>query len=76
MFNKAWIYLALILIPIALLFDARALLVISAFLLTTVPVAWWWNRRSLDGVEVSACRRGRGDSSRPTTRIVHRCRAG
>ena len=51
MFNKSWIYLALVLIPLALLFDARALLVISAFLLTTVPVAWWWNRRSLDGVE-------------------------
>ena len=50
MFNKAWIYLALILIPIALLFDARALLVISALLLTTIPVAWWWNRHSLDGV--------------------------
>jgi uncharacterized protein (DUF58 family) len=50
MFNKAWIYLALILIPIALLFDTRALLVTSAFLLTIVPVAWWWNRHSLDGV--------------------------
>jgi uncharacterized protein (DUF58 family) len=51
MFNKAWIYLALILIPMALLFDVRALLVISAFLLTIVPVAWWWNRHSLDGIE-------------------------
>lgn len=51
MFNKAWIYLAIILMPIALIFDARALLVISAFLLTTVPIAWWWSRRSLDGVE-------------------------
>jgi uncharacterized protein (DUF58 family) len=50
MFNKAWIYLALILIPLALLFDARALLVIAAFLLTIVPVAWWWSRHSLDGV--------------------------
>ncbi len=51
MFNKAWIYLALILIPIAFIFDARALLVISALLLTVVPIAWWWNRHSLDGVE-------------------------
>jgi uncharacterized protein (DUF58 family) len=50
MFSKAWIQLAIILIPLALLFDARALLVVSAFLLTVVPVAWWWSRRSLDGV--------------------------
>ena len=50
MFNKSWIYLALILIPIALFFDMRAMLVISAFLLTIMPVAWWWNRHSLDGV--------------------------
>ena len=50
MFNKSWIYLALILIPIALFFDIRAMLVISAFLLTIVPIAWWWNRHSLDGV--------------------------
>ena len=51
MFNKAWIYLALILIPIAFIFDARALLVISALLLTVVPIAWWWNRHSLDRIE-------------------------
>jgi uncharacterized protein (DUF58 family) len=50
MFNKAWIQLAIILIPIALLFDVQALLVISAFLLTVVPIAWWWNRQSLTGV--------------------------
>ncbi len=50
MFNKAWIQLAIILIPIALLFDVDALLVISAFLLTVVPMAWWWNRRSLNRV--------------------------
>lgn len=50
MFSKAWIQLALILIALALLFDVRALLVVSAFLLTVVPVAWWWSRRSLDGV--------------------------
>jgi uncharacterized protein (DUF58 family) len=51
MFNKAWIYLALVLLPVALIFDARALLVVSAFLLTIVPLAWWWNRHSLDRVE-------------------------
>lgn len=51
MFNRAWIYLALVLIPIAFIFDAKALLVISAFLLTIVPLAWWWNRHSLDAVE-------------------------
>ncbi len=50
MFNKAWIYLALILIPLALLFDLKAWLVLSAFLLTILPLAWWWNRRSLDRV--------------------------
>jgi len=50
MFNKSWISLALVLIPLALLLDARALLVISAFLLTIMPIAWWWNRRSLDRV--------------------------
>ena len=50
MFNKAWIELAIILIPIALIFDVQALLVISAFLLTVVPLAWWWNHRSLTGV--------------------------
>jgi uncharacterized protein (DUF58 family) len=50
MFNKAWVQLAIILIPIALLFDVRALLVVSAFLLTVIPVAWWWSWRSLDGL--------------------------
>ena len=50
MFSKAWIQLALILIPLALIVDARALLVISAFLLTVVPISWWWNRQSLRGV--------------------------
>jgi uncharacterized protein (DUF58 family) len=50
MFNKAWIHLALILIPIALVFEVPALLVISALLLTVVPVAWWWNQRSLSNV--------------------------
>ena len=50
MFSRAWIQLAVILIPVALLFNVPALLVVSAFLLTVVPVAWWWGRRSLDGV--------------------------
>jgi uncharacterized protein (DUF58 family) len=50
MFNKAWISLALILIPMALFFNAPALLVISAFLATTMPIAWWWNRTSLNSV--------------------------
>jgi uncharacterized protein (DUF58 family) len=50
MFNKAWIQLAIILIPLALIFDVDALLVISALLLTVVPIAWWWNRTSLKGV--------------------------
>ncbi len=50
MFNRAWIQLAIILIPLALLFDVPALLVVAAFLLTVVPVAWWWNRGSLHRV--------------------------
>jgi uncharacterized protein (DUF58 family) len=51
MFNQAWIYLALIMIFLGLLLDARGLLVLAAFLLTVVPVAWWWNRHSLDRVQ-------------------------
>jgi uncharacterized protein (DUF58 family) len=50
MFNKAWINLAILLLPIALIFDVPALLVISAFLLTAVPLAWWWTRASLKNV--------------------------
>jgi uncharacterized protein (DUF58 family) len=50
MFRKAWVQLGLILIPLGLIFDIKALLVISAFLLTVVPLAWWWNRSSLEGV--------------------------
>jgi uncharacterized protein (DUF58 family) len=50
MFRKAWIQLGLLLIPAGLIFDIKALLVIAAFLLTVVPVAWWWSRRSLRGV--------------------------
>jgi uncharacterized protein (DUF58 family) len=50
MFNKAWIQLAIILIPIALIFDVPALLTVSALLLSILPIAWWWNRRSLNSV--------------------------
>jgi len=50
MFNKAWINLAILLVPVALIFDVPALLVIAAFLLTVVPLAWWWTRASLKGV--------------------------
>ncbi len=51
MFNKAWIYLALILIPLGLIGHVKAWLAISAFLLTVLGVAWWWNRRSLVGIQ-------------------------
>lgn len=47
MFNKFWLYLAVCLIPLGLLFEARSLLVISALLLTVLPAAWAWNRYSL-----------------------------
>jgi uncharacterized protein (DUF58 family) len=50
MFNKAWIDLSLLLIVLGLVLDARALLIISAFLLTILPIAWWWNRRSLSNL--------------------------
>ena len=50
MFNKAWIYLALILIPLGLIIKIDAWLILSAFLLTTLPLAWWWNRHSLDRI--------------------------
>lgn len=50
MYNKAWINLAILLLPLALIFHVPALLVISALLLTTVPLAWWWTRRSLKAV--------------------------
>jgi uncharacterized protein (DUF58 family) len=49
-FNRAWIELAILLIPLALLLDIRAFLIISAALLTIVMLTWWWNRRSLEGV--------------------------
>ena len=47
MFTRAWIYLALVLIPLGLMLDVRSLLVISAFLLTIVPAARAWNAHSL-----------------------------
>jgi len=50
MFNKAWIQLALLLLVLGLLFHVPALLVLAAFLLTVVPVAWGWSRLSLDRV--------------------------
>jgi len=50
MYNKAWIHLALLLLPVAVISHAPALLAISAFLLTTVPLAWWWTRSSLKRV--------------------------
>ena len=51
MFNKAWIYLALILIPLGLIGHVKAWLAVSAFLLTVLGAAWWWNRRSLVGIQ-------------------------
>jgi uncharacterized protein (DUF58 family) len=50
MFNKAWIYLALFLLVFALILDVKTWFVLSAFLLTILPFAWWWNRRSLRSV--------------------------
>jgi uncharacterized protein (DUF58 family) len=50
MFNRFWIYLAVILLPLGLLFHVRALLVISALLLILMPTAWGWNRNSLRGL--------------------------
>ncbi len=50
MFRKAWVQLALLLIPLGLIFDIKEVLVISAFLLAVLPLAWWWNHSSLSGV--------------------------
>ncbi len=50
MYNKAWINLALLLVPAALIFDVPALLVISVLLLTTVVLGQWWTRKSLSRV--------------------------
>ncbi len=50
MFNKSWIYLSIILIVVALFTKLDAWLVLAAFLLTVLPVAWWWNRHSLDSI--------------------------
>jgi uncharacterized protein (DUF58 family) len=50
LFNKAWIYLAVFLIILALIAKIDAWLVLSAFLLTILPIAWWWNRHSLDKI--------------------------
>jgi uncharacterized protein (DUF58 family) len=50
MFNKSWIYLAVVLIVLGLIFGVRALLVIAAFIATVMPAAAWWNRHSLDGI--------------------------
>src|SRR4030065_2943387 len=47
MFNRYWIYLALFLIPLAFALAMQAPLVISALLLTIIPIAWLWNRLSL-----------------------------
>ena len=47
MFNRYWIYLALFLIPLAFALGMQAPLVISALLLTIIPIAWLWNRLSL-----------------------------
>jgi hypothetical protein len=63
MYNKAWIYLAIALVPVALVLDVRALLVLSTFILTVMPIASWWNRHSLDGV---TCKRSFAEESAPT----------
>ena len=50
MFRKAWVQLGLLLILLGLIFDIKEFLVISAFLLAVLPIAWWWNQNSLHGV--------------------------
>jgi uncharacterized protein (DUF58 family) len=50
MFNRAWIQLALLILVLGLIFEVRAFFVIAAFLLTIVPLSWWWGQRSLRGV--------------------------
>jgi uncharacterized protein (DUF58 family) len=50
-FDRRWILLAFLLILLSVLLEAPALAVISAFILILFPVAQWWNRQALRGVQ-------------------------
>ncbi len=73
MFDRRWVLLAFLLILMGVLLRARALSVISAFLLTLFPFAHWWNRRVLRGVtykrHLSHTRAFPGETIRLTVQI-------
>jgi len=50
-FGRFWFDMAALLIAIGLLVRQRAPFALAACLLTVIPIAWWWNRLSLRGVE-------------------------
>ena len=50
-FNSVWFVMAGILILIGLISQERAFFSLAACLLTVIPIAWWWKRRSLHRVE-------------------------
>ena len=51
MFSDAWFWLAGIFVIIGLLIKADGFIALAACLLTTLPIAWLWNRRSLKGLD-------------------------
>ena len=52
-FTDAWFVLALVLTAVGLLTHRPALILISALLLTIVPISWLWNYLSLKGIRYS-----------------------
>ncbi|MBI5304857.1 MAG: DUF58 domain-containing protein [Chloroflexi bacterium] len=44
MFNSSWIHLAALMILIGVAVQSNTLIVLAAFLLVIIPVAWAWNR--------------------------------
>ncbi len=51
MFSDAWVWLAVIFMLIGLLTKTEGFFALAACLLTTIPVAWFWNRQSLKGLD-------------------------
>lgn len=71
-----WFDLALLLIAIGMVVRQPAPFAMAACLLTTIPIAWWWNRLSLWGVEYERRfdrrRAFPGETLHMTTRVTNR----
>mgnify|MGYP001375666309 FL=1 len=50
-FTPVWFEMAALLLIAGLIVGERAILALAASILTVIPVAWWWKRVSLKGVE-------------------------